>query len=822
MRRSQKSSPSRWAVRVRWAVWGLNAAALVFACGAGGFVLGALSRLQANLPSAKELADYRPRLTTELYSTELQSDGSMKHTLLAQLYRENREWASLDEMPLALIHSTVAIEDRPFFRHRGVDPKGIVRAALANLRAGEIRQGGSTITQQLVRAVWLSPERTITRKVKEILLSLQVERNFTKDEILEMYLNEVCYGHGAYGAKAAGELYFGKELRELDLAECALLAGIPRWPVGYSPFQYPDRGKQRRAQVLHAMVELGYAKPAEAAEAAEQPLIPEGRKPREVGLMAFRAPHFTHMAVRLLCERYGVAPIYEGGLRIYTTLDMRVQKAAEEEMTKHIESLRKRGALSNSLNGQGALCCLSAREGDIVAMVGGVGPFEKVQYNRCEPGPPYYGRQAGSAFKPYVWTAALEHGYGPSSVVSGEPIAIPTGGGRYWTPRGGSGHYSLASGLQNSINRVSVRLLLAVGAETVAQKAAVMMGVPSNRLRAVPSLALGTSEVSPLEMATGFACFANGGYRVTPRFVRGISDYEGRVLLDMPVQRTRVISADVAKSMVDMMKRVISSGTGTRARIPGPCAGKTGTAQDARDVWFVGYTPTLCAAIWIGNDDHRPIHGGAYGGTLCAPVWGKFMRRAIELYPIRGEFPTGEGVKGRVKSIRTSEKTKVVTLCRASNKLATPFCPDTYEKAFGPDESLPGKCTLHSRASGEAGPGTQEPGAGEGSEGGGGTRRVTVCVDSGQLATPYCPNTVERTFGPGGGPSGSCPIHGAGPKPSGGGSRPSEDSHGGAAKPPTGSAPKPGSGAGTPTPATPPPPEPDVAPEPPPADTGHD
>lgn len=774
MRSRPRQRSSDRIVRIRRLVWWLNALVLVLAFGTGAFILGALSRLQANLPSARELADYRPRLATEIYSTDVQTNGQEKHTLLARLFRENREWASIDRMPVNLIRATVAIEDRPFFKHRGFDPKGILRAFLANLRAGEIRQGGSTITQQLVRAIWLSPERTMTRKIKEILLSLQVERNFTKDEILEMYLNQVCYGHGAYGVRTAAELYFDKNPEDLTLAECALLAGLPRWPAGYSPFNHPERAKHRRSQVLQAMVEMGYIEPAEAEEANDKPLIPKGREPREVGFAAFRAPHFTHMVVRRLCEQYGMETIYEGGLKIYTSLNYRLQRAAEEELSRHVESLRRGGYLARDLRGQGSLVCLDVKTGDVLAMVGGVGPFEKVQYNRCAPGPPYYGRQAGSAFKPYVWTAALEHGYGPNSVVSGEAISIRTSDGRYWSPRGGSGHYTLASALQHSINRVSVRLLLSVGAEKVASKAALMMGIPTSRLRAVPSLALGTSEVSPLEMAVGFSCFPNGGYRVTPRLVRRIADYQGQMVLEFPEQRSRVISPEVAKSMVDMMKRVISSGTGTRARIPAPCAGKTGTAQDARDVWFVGFTPTLCTAIWIGNDDHSPIRGGAYGGTFCAPVWANFMRRAIEILPPKEDFFGGKGVSAKVASERTRKSGRVVTICRDSGRLATPYCPDTYEKAFGQNENLPGRCTMHTGGSDRTEPSTTSTSsrsttAEPTTTAGEGGRRVTVCADSGQLATDYCPNTVERSYGAGQGPSSRCTLHGAP-----GGSKPSE------------------------------------------------
>ncbi len=237
MARRTRDNGRRWPVWLRRTIWTIDALALILATSAGGFVVGGLSRLRTCLPKAEELARYRPRLTTEIYSTEIQPDGSEKHTLLARLYRENREWASLDEIPPDLIHATIAIEDRMFFRHRGIDPKGIIRAAIANLRAGRIRQGASTITQQLVRCIWLSRERTWKRKLKEIILALQVEKCFTKQEILEMYLNEVCYGHGAYGVKAAAELYFGKQPKELTTEECALLAGLPRWPSGYSPYR---------------------------------------------------------------------------------------------------------------------------------------------------------------------------------------------------------------------------------------------------------------------------------------------------------------------------------------------------------------------------------------------------------------------------------------------------------------------------------------------------------------------------------------------------------------------------------------------------------
>lgn len=741
-------------VWVRRAIWGLNAFIVLCAATVGGFVAGALSELRSSLPSVEKLSTYQPRLVTEIYSTEIQQDGSEQHTLLAKLYRENREWCSLDQIPVDLIHATIAVEDRPFFKHRGVDPKGIIRAAFANLRAGRVRQGGSTITQQLVRAIWLSRERTLIRKVKELALAVQVERCFTKEEILEMYLNEVCYGHGAYGVKAAAKLYFGKEPKDLTLAECALLAGLPRWPAGYSPFNYPERALARRNMVLEAMAEVGYISANQAAQAAKQPLgVTE--EPREQGYASFRAPHFTHMVVRMLCDAYGVETIYSGGLRIYTTLDMRLQRIAEEVMTKGVERLRARGVLKKDLRGQGALVCLSTQSGDVVAMVGGVGAYEKVQFNRAHPGPPYYGRQPGSAIKPYVWTAALESGYGPYSVVSAAPISIRVGPGKYWSPKGGHGSYTLAAALAHSINRVSVRLLMDIGADKVARYAASMMGIPVTRLRAVPSLALGTSEVSPLEMAVGYACFPTGGLRPTPRFVRRITDADGNLLVEEQSHFERVIAEPTANTMVRLMQGVITSGTGREARIRWPCAGKTGTAQDGRDIWFIGFTPDLVASIWIGNDDHSPLGGNAYGGTYCAPLWAAFMSRAMSIWPIHGKFSSGPGVEGRVASLGPTDKGKTVTICAETGMLAGPYCPSTYEKVLGADEEMPGRCTKHRKPSGAA----VELRSNE-AEPQEGSRAVTICADSGELATPHCPHTVEAHFPPGRGPSRTCTLHG--------------------------------------------------------------
>jgi len=728
--------------------------------------------VRESLPDAEQLIAYRPRLTTEIYSTEIDAHGNTSHTLLGRVFKEDREAVDLHQIPLDLRQATIAIEDRPFYQHRGVDPKGILRAAWVNLHERSFRQGGSTITQQLVRNMLLTRKKTFGRKIREAILALEIERRYSKDEMLEMYLNEVYYGHGAYGVKVAARSFFNKNVTDLSLAEATLLAGLPRSPLTCSPYRHPQKSKQRRRHVLHAMVEMGYITSAQAAEADQHQIQANLAPLQERGITAFRAPYFAHLVVRQLCEQYGVEAVYEGGLRVYTTLDMKLQKVAEEELTKGVESLRSRRRIKGGLVGQGALAAVEVATGDVLAMVGGVGNYEDVQYNRAYAGPPLYGRQPGSSFKPYVWATALEKGYGPSSLFSGSPIAWRTGRDvwrpKNYSPRQG-GNYSLRDALAKSVNLVSVRIVRKLGAKTIQKATAQMMGLAEERLRAVPAIALGTSELAPLEQAVGYCTFASGGLYTKPRLIRRIENAHGETLVTFRPERRRVINKATAISMISMMRTVVTSGTGTRAAVSGyAICGKTGTTQNGRDAWWVGYSPDLSCAVWVGNDDYKPMRGSS-GGGFCAPVFAKFMAQALKLRGYNGKYPEGAGVKATRRGQPEKEKKEeeeeqerpggTITVCTSSGGRATPYCPSTVERVLGPDASPPSPCRIHGPASSARGserpaPGSSPP-AGEA-----GGRTVTVCGQSGQLAGAYCPQTVERTVPAGAGPTGTCRLHG--------------------------------------------------------------
>jgi penicillin-binding protein 1A len=739
--------------RIRRAFRWINAGALL-CCSCGfWFSLGVLHELTALMPDSEELWAYRPRVGTEIYSTEMQPDGSERHTLLAKVASENREPVELRQIPKDLINATIAIEDRRFYQHRGVSPRDMLRAAYIDLTRRATDQGASTITQQLVRNIWLTQKKTWDRKLREAVMALQMERQYSKDEIMEMYLNQVCYGQGTFGVKAASKLYFGKEPQELSLHECAMLAGLPQSPTRYSPYRYPERCKKRRDQVLAWMARESQLTgiTAKQAEEASQIPITQGLKPlKEVQVIAEYAPHFTNMVLRQLCAEYGEDTVYQGGLRVYTTLDVRVQKAAEEELSEGVKELRSDGNVKDSLVGQGALACVEVNTGRVLAMVGGVGPYEKVQYNRAHPGPPGFGRQPGSSFKPYIWACALENGFDEYTTVSADPISIQLAPNRFWRPKNytprQAGEYTLKRALAQSVNLVSVRLVQKLTIDTVQRFAARMLGVSQERIRPVWAMALGAIELSPLEQATGYCAFANGGLRPTRQLVRRIEDYEGRIVASFEPKLDRVIQPTTARSMLDMLAGVVESGTGRRAiACRRPCGGKTGTTNDQRDVWFVGITPEFSCAIWVGNDDNSQMHD-ASGGQLCAPMWARFIRRASEILNARGEFPEGAGAKAT--RAMDENKPTAVMVCTETGLLAGPGCPGTRELKLKPGQKPPGPCTKHGKLAGA-----------KDTEKGGAMVAVPVCPVSGQLAGPYCPAAVIRQFPAGSAPGGFCSVH---------------------------------------------------------------
>ncbi len=610
--------------------------------------------------------------------------------------------------------------------------------------------------------MWLTREKTIPRKLKEMLLAAELERRFSKDEILEMYLNEVFYGHGAYGVKRAARLYFNQSPKYLTLAQCALLAGLPQSPIAYSPYQYPKRAKQRRHNVLIAMLHQGVISPEQFKQADKEQIQGSLAPLKEGGVRSFRAPYFTHSVIRQLCEQY--PGVYEGGLQVYTTLDIRAQKIAEEELTKGVESLRRSGAIRRGLVGQGALCAVDPHTGNVLAMVGGVGPYSKTQFNRCDPGPPAYGRQPGSSFKPYVWAAALEHGYGPNSTFSGGPLTIPLGNGTTYSPKNytprQSGSYTLRNALAQSVNLVSVRIVQKLGVETVRAKASEMLGIPLERIRPFYSMALGASELSTLEQAIGYSTFATGGLRPKPRFIRRITTWDGSEIYSGVPEQVRVIRSDTAVSMISMLRGVVTSGTGRRANVSGyPVCGKTGTTNSGRDVWWVGFSPDLSAAVWVGNDNNAPMPQGS-GGGFCAPIWARFMKRTLDELKLAGEYPKGSGVQAKKKSERSSDERpkadaadgRTVTVCSSSGGLATPYCPETAERTLKAGAKGPGRCRAH--GSSAARPRVKDstsstaPAASDSPA----EQSYTVCAKSGLRAGPSCAQTTESSRAP----SGTC------------------------------------------------------------------
>jgi membrane peptidoglycan carboxypeptidase len=475
-------------------------------------------------------------------------------------------------------------------------------------------------------------------------------------------------------------------------------------------------------------------------------------------VVIMRAPYFSHLVIQQLSQMYGWQAVYRGGLRVYTSLDINLQAAAQNDMDEWIEGLRSEGAIRGGLVGQGALACVDVHDGRVLAMIGGIGPYDKLQYNRAAPGPPQYGRQPGSSFKPYIWCTALESGYGPDSTFSGDAISLPLGNGKDWTPKNykpGQDHeWTLRDALAQSVNLVSVRVLKEVTPERAREYAAKIMNIPLERLSTYMALALGVSELSPLEQASGYAVFASGGWRYDRTTLLQIDDYWGRTVYQAPLQATRVIAPETAISMISMLHGVVENGTGQRAQSVGfPAGGKTGTTQSGRDAWWVGFTPDLCAAVWVGNEDYSPMND-ASGGGFCAPIWAKFMNKAMQDLGYNGKFPEGTGVtaSGRPHRNREQAKAQTITMCADSDMRATPNCPRTYEKTFQPGERIPGYCTIHGGNPGGKKSGTKAASGGK-------TVTVSICADSGMLAGPYCPHTVERTFPAGQAPKKHCTLH---------------------------------------------------------------
>ncbi len=593
-----------------------------------GIVAGIVASYSRNLPDINRMADFQPSRSTRVFARN--------GTQLANLYRENRTWVPIDRIPVQVRNAFIATEDRHFYQHHGVDFVGIMRAALADYRRQQL-QGGSTITQQLARGLFLSNERSYSRKIQEALLAMEIERYYTKEEILERYLNLIYFGSRAYGIEAAAHTYFGTDIGRLTLAQTAILAGLPAAPSDYSPYVDLAHAKQRQAHVLDRMVEAGFITRGQADRAAKAPLQLIGERPQ--GLQSYRYPYFTTYVTHLLEQQFGTQATFEGGLQVYTTLDPAMQDIAQEAVTWGVGRAVAEGIGAH----QGALVAIKPSTGEILAMVGGATPFSLTnQFNRAWQAH----RQPGSSFKAYVYTAEIDSGKPPTTIVEDTPVSYPMGDGSRWAPMDDDNRFlgpiTLRYALAQSRNVVAVKLAQDIGIERIVEYAH-RMGVTAP-LDPTLSLALGSSGVSPLDQAAGYATLANQGVHIPPSPIKLVRDTIGTPVLDNTYpQQSEVISAGVAYVMTSMLESVIKEGTGyPNADIGRPAAGKTGTTSSFRDAWFVGFTPDLVAAVWIGNDNYSRMNE-SYGGNIPARIWARFMKKALEkTKPHDFVMPVGE------------------------------------------------------------------------------------------------------------------------------------------------------------------------------------
>ena len=581
---------------------------------AGGLVGLAISF--RNLPDVRILRSYVPSETTHIYD--------VKGKLLTSIHGEaNREVVPLDQISPDLKRAVLAIEDSYFYSHRGVNPGAVLRAFLANWTTGATVEGGSTLTMQLVKNLFLTPKRAFSRKVAESVLALRLEQIFSKEQVFEMYLNQVYWGHNTYGAETAAESYFGKSSAKLTLAESAMMAGLIQAPESLSPFIDYKGAKQRQLTVLRRMRDLNWITPQEETAARKQPL----KLGKITSFQGSTIPYVTEAAVQELTKRFGKDAVLKGGMRVQTTVDTKLQRVAEDVVKRGHANLLNQGVYADQM----ALVAVDPRTHFVKAMVGGV-DHRKSQYNRAMQSL----RQPGSAFKPFVYYTAFASGrYAPDSTVSDTPVSYPDGY-EYYSPQNYDnsfgGPMSIRRALEQSRNVPVVRLGQDIGLNKVIDVMRTI-GIRSP-IEPVVSLPLGSVDLTPLEMAGAYATFASNGWYSETTLIVQVTDSTGNVLLDNTPKPQLVLDPWSTASLTDVLQGVITRGTGVSARLDRPAAGKTGTTSSERDIWFVGYVPQLSTAVWVGNDDYRPIGRGATGGGFVAPVWRDFMQQALQGVPV--------------------------------------------------------------------------------------------------------------------------------------------------------------------------------------------
>lgn len=675
--------PSTKRHRLRWFL--ILLAALVAGFSVGGFIA-----VMNGLPPAESISFFNPPVATRVYD---QNDS-----LVGEFFVERRELTSLARVPKHLKDGFICIEDRQFYKHWGVNIFALLRSVLKNIIYMRIVGGGSTITMQLARNMFLTQEQTILRKLKEIALAIQIERAYTKDEILEKYLNQVNFGQGRYGVETAAHYYFGKDTKDLNLSQSAMLVALAKSPEIYNPYKHPKRAVSRRNLVLSEMFKCRYITRAEYEQAVAESLKVIEHKPQKaVG------EYYLEEIRRYLELKYGGEFLYRSGANIYTTMDLRLQRICEQMLEKHLAQIEKDyhfsmpkvkfDSLVDSLLQtdtlevipylQGGIIVIDQHTGGIKAIVGGR-DFSQSKFNRATQA---Y-RQTGSIFKVFVFAAAIDNGFTAADIVLDLPIVLEIPGvDSIYRPANFDNRFmgpiTLKKALALSRNLAAVRLIRTLGPDLVV-KYAHNLGIKSNLLPVI-SLALGSCEVSLLELTHAIATIANYGEEIPPIMIRRITNKDHTLIEQNEPRPERRLSPQVSYVLINMMRAVVDGGTGLEVRkyYKGPAAGKTGTSNNYADNWFVGYTPRYTCGIWVGHDDNQRIFRGATGGIVCAPIWGEIMRSVDSLYA--DDFPVPEGMTW-------------CKICPQSGLLATEYCPQPREEVFIKGTEPTSRCDVHSFA----------------------------------------------------------------------------------------------------------------------------
>ena len=644
--------------------------------------------LFSGIPSAESIANFRPPASTRILD--------YRGRVIFDFYQEKRRPVALESIPGCLRQSVVAIEDKRFYSHWGIDIARIPGLALSIVKnAGGIK-GTSTITQQLARSMFLTPERSVSRKLKEMALAVELERHYSKSEILEMYFNQIWFGGSVYGVEAAAEKYFGKTAARLNPVECATLGAMLANPSAYSPYNHPDRLLTRRDFFLTKMFRLGCISQKELDSGLKRPLVV-----LPPGTGGNLAPYFVEEVRRYMMDKYGADFVYKSGAVIYTTLDLDMQQAANLALLTHLSQLEKGYRLRPTLAAydsaakrdstigppkylQGALLAMDVRTGYIRALVGGRN-YKHSEFDRATQAK----RQAGSAFKPFVYVAAIDNGMTAADIELDSAMTIVIPGQPDYQPHNYDGTFlgriSLRRALALSRNLVAVRLITKVGPQLAARYANVM-GI-TGALQPVYSLALGSVEVTLLDLTAAFNTLADGGIRVKPIMVTRVEDAHGAVLEENRPDEQPVLRPQTAYVVTNMMQSVVNEGTAAEIRqfgYQGLAAGKTGTTDDYADAWFVGFTPEITCGVWVGFDKKKTIFNGATGGAIAAPVWADFMKTVRPDSAQSDSFPVPDSIV-------------TAAVCEQTGQLATPSCPRVRYEVFvaGTEPMTP--CALHSR-----------------------------------------------------------------------------------------------------------------------------